>query len=155
MHLLNQSTRWHAYRGRDHIIIISTLNSNIIDHATCFHFLFEFCKYCIKITIEDTNNNYDVNSLHVSSFNDQDWDEVAGDTSWNLFRYLSHHNSVIAIPYPSSVHLPPTMTWSQFYQLRFESIPTCSINFLKNNPIISFEFISVSFFNRIISQLRK
>ena len=124
MQLLLHSPAWQAHHGRDHIIVISTLISNMVSHARCFHFLFEFCKYCIKIGIEDTNSNFDIHSLNLGAIPSGD------EGSWNVLSYISQHNSFLAVPYPSSIHLPPDMTWNKFYDLRYR-------NALSNDTSIS------------------
>jgi hypothetical protein len=109
MEELNQTEEWQLSEGRNHVLIISTLISNIITHKKCGYFVFTFCKYCIKITIEDLYsaplfvttstadrlNSY-LNRQLVASFEERR----------DVNKLLTDSQRIIAIPYPSSYHFP-------------------------------------------------
>ncbi len=54
---ISKTEQWLRYGGRDHVVVISTLPSNLLTHSRCARFLIRFCKFCIKVVIENTYTN--------------------------------------------------------------------------------------------------
>jgi hypothetical protein len=112
MNELNQSKEWHAHQGRDHILIVSTLMSNLLTHRNCGYFVLSFCKYCIKITIEDLyHSSYFLSSPDLGTYLNRELIQ----SNDNLLHFLEDSFRVLAVPYPSSYHFPSSWKEKDFY----------------------------------------
>jgi hypothetical protein len=123
MNELNQSKEWHAHQGRDHILIVSTLMSNLLTHRNCGFFVLSFCRHCIKITIEDLyHSSYFLSSPDLGTYLNREI--IQSDES--LRNVLEDSFRVLAVPYPSSYHFPPSWNEKDFYHYFYgkkDSVP--------------------------------
>lgn len=83
-HVSNTSA-WKKYGGHDHIIIMSSIPSNIITHSRCSSFLLQFCRLCVKIVVEDVYSRCPFQGIRSSL-----------SLTW------------LQVPYPSTYHFPRT-----------------------------------------------
>jgi hypothetical protein len=128
LHLL-QTKAWQRNGGRDHVLVISTLLSNLLTHSNCAKFVLEFCRYCILITIEDLYRPalylppslLDENPAATAEEEAQnDYDHVyeRHANAWNRLRlegFLEDEKTrVIAVPFPSCYHYPAHWTATDF-----------------------------------------
>jgi hypothetical protein len=118
MKLLNESIPWQESKGKNHILIIPTLITNVLTHRHCGEFVLSFCRNCLKLTIEDYfhspyfTTHYSINkSIRQLTFH---------PPSKDLSILLDDSSRFIVIPYPSCFHFPNDWQQKEFLNY-FES----------------------------------
>ena len=109
---LLQSRYWNESNGRNHVLIVSTLMTNLVTHSNCGDFLFTFCKYCVKVTIEE----YATAPYFLRGDSPEDVIFNRDLTEGRFEEELVDRHYIIPVPYPSSFHFPAHWTPSDYYR---------------------------------------